>query len=251
MPTPQATPREDHPPFVLLHGGRHGGWCWKKVARLLRAAGHEVYTPTLTGLGDRAHLNHPGIGLSTHVRDLVATFEYEDIDDAILVAHSYGGIVAGGAMEHIHHRVRHMVYFDAQIPVNGESVFDMIGPARTEAMMQDVNNNGESWYVPPSDVARYGVTDPGDAAWANSRITAQPVQTYRERSGPVIAAETHPGIYIECTPSRVETNVRERARERSMADQNFRYITLDAPHDAMITHPRKVASILSQTPGTG
>ena len=92
--------------FVLVHGGRHGGWCWRPVARRLRAAGHEVFTPALTGLGDRAHLLNREVGLATHVEDLVATFEYEDIRDAVLVARSYGGMPVTGALERIGDRVR-------------------------------------------------------------------------------------------------------------------------------------------------
>ena len=116
----------DLPPFVLLHGGRHGGWCWARVAPLLRDAGHEVYTPTLTGLGERAHLLSPEIGLSTHIQDLVKVFEFEDIEDAILVAHSYGGVVTSGAMELIHHRVRSLVFLDALLTRGGETVLDVV-----------------------------------------------------------------------------------------------------------------------------
>ncbi|MGW0582764.1 alpha/beta fold hydrolase, partial [Streptomyces sp. NPDC002920] len=108
-----AAPIPARSPFVLLHGGRHGGWCWKHVAAALRQEGHLVYTPTLTGLGERAHLLSPSIGLDTHVQDLVAVFEFEDIQDAVLVAHSYGGMVASGAMERIADRVRSLVLFDA------------------------------------------------------------------------------------------------------------------------------------------
>jgi pimeloyl-ACP methyl ester carboxylesterase len=232
------------PPFVLLHGGRHGGWCWRRVARRLRAAGYEVYTPTLTGLGDRAHLLSREIGLDTHVQDLVATFEFEDIDDAVLVAHSYGGVVATGAMEKLTSRVRRLVYLDAQIPYTGESVFAMIGPERAAVMEAMVENDGEGWYVPPSDAARYGVTDPSDAEWVNPRITAQPVKTYRDPAGPTEQAWHHPGMFIECTPSRIEENVLARARERSVTDPQFQYRILDAPHNAMVTHPEVLADLL-------
>src|SRR5947199_7272840 len=106
-------PSSGSAPFVLVHGGRHGGWCWRPVAALLRAAGHEVYTPTLTGLGERAHLLSPQISLDTHVRDVVAVFEFEDIRDAVLVGHSYAGMVVSGAMELIAERVRSLVLLDA------------------------------------------------------------------------------------------------------------------------------------------
>ncbi|GAA4390010.1 alpha/beta fold hydrolase [Tsukamurella soli] len=232
------------PPLVLLHGGRHGGWCWRRVALRLRAAGHEVYTPTLTGLGDRAHLLSRDIGLDTHVQDLVATFEFEDIEDAVLVAHSYGGVVATGAMEQLAPRVRRLVYLDAQIPRTGESVFGMVGPERTAVMEAMVEKDGDGWFVPPSDARMYGVTDPDDIEWANRRITAQPVKTYRDAAGPTEQAWRHPGMFIECTPSRIEENILTRARERSATDPTFGYRILGAPHNAMVTHPDVLAALL-------
>jgi pimeloyl-ACP methyl ester carboxylesterase len=232
------------PPFVLLHGGRHGGWCWRRVAALLRETGHHVHTPTLTGLGDRAHLLSREIGLDTHVQDLVATFEFEDIQDAVLVAHSYGGMVASGAMELIAERVRALVFLDAHLPRTGESVFDMVGPARAANMVARAESGGEGWYIPPSDASWYGVTDPDDAAWLNPRITAQPFKTYRDPVGRTDRAWQHPGMFVECTPSSLEPHVLERARERSAGNPRFRYHVIDAPHDAMVTAPKAVTELL-------
>jgi pimeloyl-ACP methyl ester carboxylesterase len=123
-------------PFVLVHGGRHGGWCWARVAPLLRAAGHDVYTPTLTGLGERSHLLTPDIGLATHVQDILGVFEFEEITDAVLVAHSYGGSVVAGAMERIAGRVRTLVFLDAFMPAPGETVLDIVGPDLAAALLE-------------------------------------------------------------------------------------------------------------------
>src|ERR1700760_4452365 len=98
--------------FVLVHGSWHGGWCYARVARLLRAAGHEVYTPTLTGMGERSHLAGGHINLDTHIRDIRNVFEYEDIGDAILCGHSYGGMVITGVAGEIGERIRSLVYLD-------------------------------------------------------------------------------------------------------------------------------------------
>src|SRR5574340_886568 len=106
--------------FVLVHGGFHGGWCWKKVTPLLRAAGHEVYTPTLTGLGERVHLASPEIDLSTHIQDVVNVLEYEDLREVVLVGHSYGGMVIAGVADRAAPRVAHLVYFDALVAGDGE-----------------------------------------------------------------------------------------------------------------------------------
>src|ERR1700704_3677346 len=149
MTVEPSTAHSPLPPFVLLHGGRHGGWCWRRVAVLLRAVGHEVYTPTLTGLGERSHLLNPQIGLDTHVQDLVSTFEFEDIRDAVLVGHSYGGMVVSGAMQRIADRVRTLVLLDAHMPREGESVFDLNGPDRAAAMIALAEDGGDGWYIPP------------------------------------------------------------------------------------------------------
>ncbi|MGW1027855.1 alpha/beta fold hydrolase [Streptomyces sp. NPDC002577] len=239
-----AAPISTRPPFVLLHGGRHGGWCWKRVASALRQAGHVVYTPTLTGLGERAHLLSPEIGLDTHVQDLVATFEFEDIRDAVLVAHSYGGVVASGAMERIADRVHRIVFLDAHLPRTGESVFDMIGPARAARHVARAESGGSRWYIPPSDASWYGVTDPDDAAWVNSRITAQPLKTYQDAVGNTERAWSHPGMFIECVPSSLEPHVLDRARKRHADDPGFPYRVLHATHDAMVTAPEAVTELL-------
>jgi len=232
------------PPFVLLHGGRHGGWCWRDVGRRLRDAGHEVYTPTLTGLGERSHLLRPDIGLHTHIQDLMAVFRFEEIRDAVVVAHSYGGMVVSGAMEQIADRVRSLVFLDAHMPRTGESVFDMIGAALAETIAEMAEKEGQGWYIPPSDASWYGVSDPDAVAWVNSKTTAQPLKTYLDPVGPTGRAWAHPGTFIECQPSTLLPHLLARARERSAADERFRYRVLDAPHDAMITAPAALAELL-------
>lgn len=114
--------------YVLVHGGGHGGWCYQKVARLLRAAGHEAYTPTLTGLGERSHLLSPAIDLDSHITDVVALLTFEDPRDVILVGHSYGGMVITGVADRASDRVGTVVSLDAANPVNGQSLVDVAGP---------------------------------------------------------------------------------------------------------------------------
>jgi pimeloyl-ACP methyl ester carboxylesterase len=166
--------------------------------------------PTLTGLGERAHLLSPQIGLDTHVRDLVATVEFEDLRDVVLVGHSYGGMVVTGAMEQIFDRVRSLVLLDAHLPRGGESVFDIIGPDRASRMTALAERSGDGWYIPPEGAARYGITEPSTVAWAERRMTAQPLKTYQDRIGPTARAWCHPGMLIECSPSSLEPHVLER-----------------------------------------
>ena len=239
-----ANPDSASPPFVLLHGGRHGGWCWKHVASALRQKGLVVHTPTLTGLGERSHLLAPDIGLDVHVQDLVAGFEFENIKDAILVAHSYGGIVASGAMDRIADRVRRIVFLDAHLPLTGESHSDLVGPARAAEHVAMAERDGEGWYIPPSDASWYGVTDPDDAAWVNSRTTAQPLKTYQDPVGSTDRAWSHPGMFIECVPSSLQPHILDRARRRHAEDPSFPYHRLEATHDAMVTAPDEVTRLL-------
>jgi len=233
------------PSFVLVHGGRHGGWCWRRVSARLRGAGHEVCTPTLTGLGDRAHLLTPEVGLDTHIRDLVAVFEFEDLTDAVLVAHSYAGMVASGAMEQIADRVRRLVFLDAHMPKTGESTLDQVDAETAQRFRDLAEEKGEGWYLPPTDASYWGVTDPDDAAWVNRRTTPQPLRTYLDPVGDTSRAWAHPGTFIECgTPLRRGLIPLDRPRARSAADPAFRYRILDAGHDAMVTAPEALTRLL-------
>ncbi|MFC5833943.1 alpha/beta hydrolase [Nonomuraea insulae] len=238
-------------PFVLVHGGRHGGWCWRPVARRLRAAGHEVFTPTLTGLGERAHLLSREISLGTHIDDVVATLGFEDIQDAVLVGHSYGGMVVTGALERVSDRVRGHVLLDGHMPRTGESVFDHIGPARAKKMTALADEHGDGWYIPPADAAWYGVTEPTAAAWVNSRMTAQPLKSYQDPIGSTDRAWRHPGMFVECVPSSQEPHMLARARARSEADPHFHYRVLQTAHDAMVTDPDAVTALLLEALALG
>src|SRR5262245_52546214 len=110
--------------FVLVHGSMHGGWCWRRAVPLLRDAGHEVYTPTLTGLGERAHLAHPGIDLDTHIRDVLGVLEYEGLRGVVLVGHSYGAPVVTGVADRDPERVAQIVSLDGAVPDDGQAVLD-------------------------------------------------------------------------------------------------------------------------------
>jgi pimeloyl-ACP methyl ester carboxylesterase len=235
--------RRRRAPFVLVHGGRHGGWCWKRVAPLLRAAGHEVFTPTLTGLGERSHLLERGIGLDTHVRDIVQVLFYEDLHDVILVGHSYGGMVVAGAMEHVADRVGFVVFLDAHMPRSGESVSDLTPPHVVTQLDRAAEQEGDGWLVPITDASFWGVEDPEDLAWVNSRVTPQPLKTYQD----AVCAEnvwTRPGMYVECGDSAHPSAGTARARARSGWDPTFHHRVLASGHEPMVTTPVAVADLL-------
>jgi pimeloyl-ACP methyl ester carboxylesterase len=152
--------------FVLVHGAWHGGWCWGKVADILRQKGHRTFAPSLTGLGDRAHLFgiSPEIHLSTHISDIVALVESWDLSDIVLCGHSYGGMVITGVAERIPQRIGSIVYVDALMPQNGQSAVDIVGPP-------PVALRGKHPTVP--NAAAF-VTDPKDQRWVQGKLTPLP-----------------------------------------------------------------------------
>ena len=130
--------------FVLVHGAWAGGWYWKRVRPLLTAAGHDVFTPTLTGLGERAHLATPDIGLETHIRDVLGVLTYEDLSDVVLVGHSCGGIVITGVAERAPGRLAHLVYLDAYVPADGQSFLDLlVSPERAAMFREQARTEGD------------------------------------------------------------------------------------------------------------
>ena len=169
--------------FVLVHGGGHGGWCYQRVSRLLSDAGHEVYAPTLTGVGERSHLVGPHVNLDLHIQDIAAVLHYEDLRDVILVGHSYGGMVVTGVGATAPDRIGKLVYLDAANPKNGESLVDVAGPVIELARPAGRTVDGVELVLLPSPEAGmfYGVTDPADLAWMASRLTGHPWRCFEQR----------------------------------------------------------------------
>jgi pimeloyl-ACP methyl ester carboxylesterase len=161
----KGTPAEAAGPvFVLVHGALHGGWCWRRVARLLRAEGAEVFTPTLTGSGERVHLNGAHIDLATHIQDVANVVHYEELENVILVGHSYAGMVITGVAQTLSAKLAHLVYLDAVIPKDGECALDAMGGLSIDADMKMFGAK------PGTD---FGVTDEKDRAWLDRRVTRQ------------------------------------------------------------------------------
>jgi pimeloyl-ACP methyl ester carboxylesterase len=159
--------------FVLVHGAWGGAHGFRKVRAPLRAAGHEVFTPSLTGIGERAHLTSPQVGLTTHIADVVNAVWYEDLSDIVLLGFSYGGFVVTGALEHIAERVRHLVYLDAFVPGDGDTVAGLAGIG----ISYGVIGLGRDWLVPPLPRE---FDDPAEAAWADARRTPHPAGCFTE-----------------------------------------------------------------------
>jgi pimeloyl-ACP methyl ester carboxylesterase len=207
--------------YVLVHGGGHGGWCYQRVARLLRSAGHEVYTPTLSGLGERSNLLTPDIDLDLHVRDVVAVLQYEDLRDVILVGHSYGGMVITGAADRAADRVGRVVYLDAANPENGQSLVDVAGPIiESTRPMGEVVDDVELVLLPSSEAGRfYGLTDADDEAWMADRLTGHPWKCFEQplRLTNESAFEAIPKYHIVCTSTLATRDPTSWERHAPMA----------------------------------
>ena len=166
--------------YLLVHGAWHGGWCWQRVADWLRAAGHIVFTPTLTGLGERAHLAGPDVDLDCHINDVLGVVDMEELEDVILCGHSYGGQVITPVLDRRVDRFRAAVWLDAFVPKDGQSLMDGWPPERAQHIREQVATSGDGWKVPPMSPEYFGVMDPDDAAWITRRCVPQPLKTFSQ-----------------------------------------------------------------------
>lgn len=168
-------------PIVLVHGGWEGGWYWRPVARFLRESGREVYTPTLTGLGERSHLLTRDVTFSTHVEDIANLFRVEELSDTVLVGHSYGGAVVTAVADLMPKAVGALIYLDAYIPKSGQSILDMARPERRKQLQDLVEAKGDGYKVPPIPAADWGITDPDEAAWIDRHSGPHPFATMTQK----------------------------------------------------------------------
>jgi pimeloyl-ACP methyl ester carboxylesterase len=230
--------------YVLVHGAYHGGWCWKEVAGRLRARGHTVYTPTLTGLGERSHLMPIRPTLETFIQDVAQVLRYEDLDRVILVGHSFAGSVVSALADRMPQCLRHLVYLDAQLLQSGQAPADTAPPALIERYMQRaLQSDGIS--IPPNEPAYYGITDPAMAAWLQERLTPHPYQTYFDKlvlANPL--GNGLPATYIACSGPLFPTTASSRDLARSLPGWNYREIP--TAHNAMMLMPGELTEMLAE-----
>lgn len=232
--------------YVLLHGAWHGAWCWRDVAARLRAAGHLVTTPTQTGLGERRHLLSAQITLDTFVEDVVQHLEAEEIGDAILVGHSFGGLGITGAADRVPHRIRHLVYLDAIVLEDGETAWGRMAPEVVAERRRVVEEQGAGLFAPPPPVAAFGVPEDHPLApWVRRRLTPHPAATYRT---PLRLAQPAgnglPRTYIACTDPWY--GPLEWARARVRGRPGWAWEEIATGHDAMVTAPEALAALLGR-----
>ncbi|MGA7022658.1 MAG: alpha/beta hydrolase [Pseudolabrys sp.] len=226
--------------FVLVHGAWHGGWAWRRVVDRLSARGHRAFAPTLTGLGDRAHLLRPGIDLSLHIADVLGVIKYEQLRNFVLVGHSYGGCVISGIAEVMPDATDSLVFLDAFIPDNGDSTFDLVQPAVQEVIRGALA--GGEITVPVRDAAAFRVNEK-DRTWVDSLATPQPIATMTEKLTLSGARERMPRkAYIRASGY---PNVSfEKAHARAKADPTWRTYEVPCGHDVMIDEPERLTEIL-------
>lgn len=237
--------------FVLVHGAWHGGWCWSRVAALLRAQGHVVHTPTLAGMGEHAHLLNRQINLDTHVEDLVAHLEAEEARDAILVGHSYGGLIITGAADRLSGdgAIARLVYLDALVPVDGSWWRDFNSAEAATARHAAARAAG-GLFLPAPDAQVFGLADPEDLAWVARRLRPHPYGCYLAPLHlPELAAgrgaAALPRTYIDCVePFYSDFN---GLKPRLKVDPAWRYREIRTGHNAMVSAPAALTELLLET----
>ena len=224
--------------FVLVHGAFSGAWSWNRfVVPQLRASGHTVFATTLTGLGDRTHLAHPGIDLDTHVQDVVNVLYYEHLHDVILVGHSYGGKVITGVADRSADRLAHLVYLDAIVPTPLDPVAIPISPE----MQVRIDTDGDGWRIPPD------MSDPLTAseAWRRQRLSGIPVRTFTQ---PVRFSNPPPALartFVYFTEGKGPASWMTAAAARVRDDPDWTYHELEATHNLYLSAPDATVAILA------
>lgn len=230
--------------IVIVHGAFGGGWEWREVARLLNARGHEVFTPSLTGFGERVHLATPETDLETHIQDILNVLRYEDLHEAVLVSQSYGGMVVTGVADRMPERLAHLVYLNALVPQDGQSVFDLLPAGIRERFEADARTAGEGWRIPVPPFE----DDPQIAAFARGRHVPTPLRPFTEpiRLGPPAVGLRR--TFIWCTQDQEGlsgvADVMRPFAERARSDPGWQFHVLNTIPDAYIPMPATVADLI-------
>jgi hypothetical protein len=228
--------------FVLVHGAYHGGWCWRRVSDLIEKQGHKVFALTLTGLGERSHLLTKDTNLDTHIADIVNVFKWEDLKDACLVVHSYGGWPGIGAIEQTLDRISSIVWLDSFIPEDGQLGVDYISEFSRKALLEAVAKGEAGRPVPKAEVF---FVNENDRAWVDSKLTPQPngvaLQPIR-LSGAIqkVAKKTY--IRAPKYPQRAF----DKAYADCKADKSWRTFETTAGHDVMVDAPEWLVDVMLQ-----
>jgi pimeloyl-ACP methyl ester carboxylesterase len=231
--------------FVIVHGAFGGGWQWREVAALLRAWGHDVFTPSLTGFAERVHLATPDTGLETHIRDILNVLRYEDLDRVVLACQSYGGMVVTGVADRAPEHLAHLVYLNALVPQDGQAAFDLLPPAMQQRFVEAARTAGEGWRIPVPPLE----DDPRIAAFARGRHVPSLLRMFAEplRLG---TPPDLPRTFVWCTEDPAGlAGVADLMRpfaERARREPGWQFRQLTSPPDAFMFEPRAVADLFDE-----
>jgi pimeloyl-ACP methyl ester carboxylesterase len=230
--------------YVLVHGAYHGGWCWKDVASRLRASGHVVHTPTLTGLGERSHLMSIQPTLETFIQDVAHLLRFEELEDVVLVGHSFAGSIVSALADRVRDQLRHLVYLDAQVVQSGEAIADKAPPSLIDTYRQRAREH-DGLSIPPGSPEYFGITDPTLAAWVMGKLTPHPLQSYFD---PLVLANPLlnglPATYIACSQPFFPAT--ESSRQLARGRPGWCYRELPTGHDAMLLAPAELSAMLAE-----
>jgi pimeloyl-ACP methyl ester carboxylesterase len=225
--------------FVLVHGAWHGGWCWRRVADRLTARGHKVFTPTMTGLGERSHLLDAKIGLATHITDIVNVIKWEGLTDIVLLGHSYAGLVITGVAEQVQPTISSIVFLDAFVPENGQSVAE-INPNIRSRVAEAIQKS--EFVLRPTPAARFGVNE-NDRAWVDAMCTPQPLPTFTDKAI-VTGARDRIGKKTYIRAKGLPSGAFDGYQAQFAKLAGWRVYELPCGHDAMVDLPAELTDLL-------
>jgi len=228
--------------FLIVHGGFGGGWEWTEVATHLRSQGHTVFTPTLTGMGERSHLG-PEVGLATHVEDVIAMIEFEGLWDLVLCGASYGGMAITGAADRAADRIELVVYVDALVPRDGQAGLDLLPKAFGDMVRARADKHGHGWVpVPEAVLPPRGLIPEEKRAAYIARLRPQPVASFTESVHLTGAIDQLPRAFVRCTGTALDVSGDPIAPMAARAQaEGWLYRELVAPHDPHLFDPTGTA----------
>lgn len=234
--------------YILVHGAWHGSWCWNRVRRALQLRGHEVFTPTLTGLAERSHLLSRQVDLNTHIEDVVNVIRWEEVSDVVLCGHSYGGAVISGVADRIPDRIAALVYLDAFVLETGQCVYDTLPVEQREMQLQGAAEAGDGWKVPPIPAGVFNV-NARDRDWVNRQCTMQPIAAFEQPlhlSGNLDRIKNVTFVKASGWGPGPFTPFYERAKEKG-----WKTLSVPSGHDVMLDQPEELATALISVSAQG
>lgn len=234
--------KNNKPHFLLIHGAWHGGWVWNEISEILRYQRYSVSTPTLTGLGEKKHLLSSKITIETFIEDVVNHIIFENLNNIILVGHSFAGSVISGVADRLKDRIQKLIYFDAMILIDGQKPFDITPKETVEQRIELAKKFGNNISIPSPSADAFGVFDIKKSLLLEEKLTPHPLSAFQSKL--ILKNEVGNGIplsYIFCTKPIYKSLESSREVVRKMKWPIFE---LNAGHDAMLTHPKETLNLL-------